>query len=478
MRAPQRSVFEMRSVSAAFDTHDESAPILKMAERPDWALFRSVEGLCQKAGVPASNLRKLVLKEITDNALDAGGHVRVGEVDGHYFVADDGPGINGTPEEIADLFSIRRPMRSSKLWRLPQRGALGNGLRVVAGAVLASEGSLVVATRNQRIALRPESDGSTTVIEVTPAESTGTRIEIRLGGALPPDRKSLAWARAADAMAHQGNSYEGKASPFWYDPVQFHEVLLAYGSQPLRGLIAAQLDGCSGGKAGEIVSAAGLDRATCASINLSQATTLLEIARKAARKVSPERIGCVGRDAFAGYKHVLEHGTALMGSQNPKAEIPFVVEAWATKIAKKGDFEVAIFVNRTPITGEINAFRDVDKDLALRGCGLNHYFKGVPTKGEFDIQLNILTPYCPVTSDGKAPNLRPFVEEIGVASLLWRRPRRRNAPHPGKSTYPRKMSSSKTSTPSLRRLAADSALTDGSFFTGCGRLCGRKLAKN
>ena len=47
-------------------------------------------------------------------------------------------------------------MRSSKLLRLPQRGALGNGLRVVAGAVLASAGSLVVITRNKRIELRPQ----------------------------------------------------------------------------------------------------------------------------------------------------------------------------------------------------------------------------------------------------------------------------------------------------------------------------------
>ena len=38
-------------------------------------------------------------------------------------------------------------MVSTKLLRLPSRGALGNGLRVVAGAVLASEGSLVVMAR-------------------------------------------------------------------------------------------------------------------------------------------------------------------------------------------------------------------------------------------------------------------------------------------------------------------------------------------
>ena len=113
-------------------------------EREDWTLFRSLSTLSQKAGVPVHLLPRLVLKELADNALDAGGTVRVGPLDaGGWYVEDDGPGIAGEPADIARLFSIRRPLVSSKLLRLPTRGALGNGLRVVAGAVLASSGRLV-----------------------------------------------------------------------------------------------------------------------------------------------------------------------------------------------------------------------------------------------------------------------------------------------------------------------------------------------
>jgi hypothetical protein len=116
----------------------------------------AVDGLQQRAGVPASKLRRLVLKELADNGLDNSKKVNIGTLpSGGYFVEDDGPGIDGTPEEIAELFSIARPMISTKLLRLPQRGALGNGLRVVAGAVLASDGTLVVTTRDRRIVLRP-----------------------------------------------------------------------------------------------------------------------------------------------------------------------------------------------------------------------------------------------------------------------------------------------------------------------------------
>jgi hypothetical protein len=187
-----------------------------MAERPDWTLFRSIEGLCQKAGVPNRSLRRLVMKEIGDNALDTGADIRFGLVDADspdlFFVEDDGPGLDGTPEEIASLFSISRPLRSSKLLRLPQRGALGNGLRVAAGAVLASQGSLAVITRNRRIVLRPRRTGpppsSRSPRSITPSAPASRSDSVRryqtmaipsLGSPLPP--ASPATARAMTAKA-------------------------------------------------------------------------------------------------------------------------------------------------------------------------------------------------------------------------------------------------------------------------------------
>jgi hypothetical protein len=85
-------------------------------EREDWTLFRTVEGLQQKAGVPATRLRRLVLKEIADNALDTNTGIETGQIDGHgFYVADTGPGIDGAPEDIARLFSIAPYALSSVL---------------------------------------------------------------------------------------------------------------------------------------------------------------------------------------------------------------------------------------------------------------------------------------------------------------------------------------------------------------------------
>jgi signal transduction histidine kinase len=210
----------------------QDAPQILKFQREDWWLFRTLDGLQQRAGVPKSKLRRLVLKELADNGLDAGAKVRVGENEGGFFVEDDGPGID--PDKVADLFSISRPMASSKLWRLPTRGALGNGLRVVAGAVLASQGKLTVMTRNRRIELRPERDGSTTVTKITPVDfPVGTRVEISFGKDLPEDSSALSWARAA--IDFGGKSYNGKTSPWWYDAAAFHELLSAAGLAPGAG---------------------------------------------------------------------------------------------------------------------------------------------------------------------------------------------------------------------------------------------------
>ena len=147
------------------------------------------------------------------------------------------------PDEVASLFSIARPMVSTKLWRLPTRGALGNGLRVVAGGVLASGGSLTVITRNRRIELRPERDGTTTVVSNEagrlparhprrdqPRHAAG-RSQTRSDGRGSPSRC------AASPTA-------GSTSPHWYDAATFHELLYASGDRLVRDLIA-NLDGCS-----------------------------------------------------------------------------------------------------------------------------------------------------------------------------------------------------------------------------------------
>jgi Topoisomerase 6 subunit A/Spo11, Toprim domain len=95
---------------------------------------------------------------------------------------------------------------------------------------------------------------------------------------------------------------------------------------------------------------------------------------------------------------------------------------------QKGDIKFDMLVNRTPITGEISAYRNSEKKISVTGCGLGHYFDGTPTKGGYEVAVNITTPYCPITSDGKAPNLRPFIGAIADAVTAASKKAQRAAP--------------------------------------------------
>jgi hypothetical protein len=92
------------------------------------------------------------------------------------------------------------------------------------------------------------------------------------------------------------------------------------------------------------------------------------------------------------------------------AEIPFVVEAWS-KEKTAGETALTVLVNRTPVTGEIEAARD-KRDINAFGCGLADTIAQAPKDAEFSIWLSVITPYMPIVSDGKEPDLGPFYSQI------------------------------------------------------------------
>jgi hypothetical protein len=196
----------------------------------------------------------------------------------------------------------------------------------------------------------------------------------------------------------------------WYDTPTFHELLDATGDRPVRELIA-QLDGCTGGKAGEIVATAGLNRATCNSVTRDQAERLLLAAREQAKQVNPKRLGAIGPDLYSGAAYACAHGSVVFGVR-PKAAIPFAVEAWAAPT--DGNTHLSASINRTPVTGGIYAARD-KKNIEAFGCGLGDKVAEAPKHAQFIAHLNVITPYCPITSDGKEPDFNPFLDQIREA---------------------------------------------------------------
>ncbi|HMB05773.1 MAG TPA: hypothetical protein VKP69_18810, partial [Isosphaeraceae bacterium] len=365
--------------------------------------------LGQKAGVPSARLPRLVAKELADNALDASGSCRVGLLDGNgFWVEDDGDGIPGEDRAVASLFSINRPLASSKILRRPSRGALGNGLRVVTGAILASAGTLHVSTRGRTLELRPQVEtGETLALTAGDYPARGTRVEVRFGPPLRVDRDTLAWARHALLLARGGPRYAGKTSPHWYDGDAFYELLQASGRRTVRELIA-EFDGCAEPKAGKI--AGPFKKRLARNLHRVEADRLLKEAQGHARVVKPNRLGCVGPIAGLPSGYAKSEGELLVHTDRDgsKTVVPILLEAWAEV---RDEAQVVVCVNRTPVAAEIDAFHEKGT-LILSGCGLNHGFK-VGRKSPL-LVLNVETPYMPITSDGKAPDLRPILGDIAT----------------------------------------------------------------
>jgi hypothetical protein len=376
-------------------------------EREDWTLFRSVATLGQKAGIRTELIPRLVVKELADNALDAVGACQVGLLDGNgFWVEDDGDGIPGDDNAIARLFSINRPLVSSKVLRRPTRGALGNGLRVVAGAVLASRGTLQVTTGGRLLRLLPQDDTGDTLAErIGASNRRGTRVEVRLGPSLRLDDSVLNWAQTATWLAGGGKTYEGRSSPHWYDADAFYELLQAARSQTVRDLIAS-LEGCAEPKAGKICSLF-KGRLAC-ELDRSEASRLLAAAQAQARRVQPDRLGAIGRDDLLGdgyscFKGFLDPGATHDG---PRASIPCVIEVWAMRNQEP---LIELAINRTPAPVELRAYHE-KTDLSIFGCELRH--KMTVGRKPVATMLHITTPYMPITSDGKTPNLLPYKDVI------------------------------------------------------------------
>ena len=122
----------------------KTAPILY--ERADWKLFLDPRTLPQKAGCEPDQIGRVVLKELVDNALDCGAsEVTLTGDARRCTVSDNSPGLAAT--DMLRVFAVNRELVSSKLVRRPTRGMLGNGLRVVMGAVAALGGTISVTTR-------------------------------------------------------------------------------------------------------------------------------------------------------------------------------------------------------------------------------------------------------------------------------------------------------------------------------------------
>jgi hypothetical protein len=294
-------------------------------EREDWSLFLDEATLPQKAGCYPGDLRKIILKEVVDNALDTGANVTLWHTDNFWIISDDGPGLD--PERIPEIFCVNRALLSTKLKRLPLRGMLGNGLRVVMGATAAFPGaSITVETRGHRLDLAVDRATGFTIVNVDEsiAEDPGLTIRLSLGGPVNEDDSLL--ARTSILFAKCGTTYNGPSSPWWYGPRDLERMFahVVPDSSTVESVI-----GDLGFPYSDTRIAKSLPRADIEAI-------LIEL-RSKHRQINPDQLGFIGvLSTYSGYS--IKTGLTTIQSG---AQIPYSVEAWAncTKSDTKGSGE-------------------------------------------------------------------------------------------------------------------------------------------
>jgi hypothetical protein len=376
-------------------------------ERQDWSLFLDPATLPQKAGCQPRNLRQLVVRELVDNALDAGAKATL-QMDGvGWIVADDGPGI--APADVPRLFAVRRPLLSSKLIRLPLRGMLGNGLRVVVGAVAASQGSLVVETRGRRLVLAVDcATGTTIVTDDQPIPPTpGLVVRITLGPALPSyTGRDDKLAREAIHIASYGNNYVGPSSPWWYSPKNLHQLMQLV--TPTNTTVAAL---------GQALGFNIDDARVARDLDLDAAGEILKKLRESSAPVLPDKLGAIGPGAYTWRGDELSYARRTGFTRERDTEIPYVAECWAHCIRSehRGDCSAraSLLLNRTPSSAIIHPTSGYGT-LILNTCGMHR--EVTAHAGDYDVTISIITPYIELATDGKEPSLSPFGD--GIAAVV------------------------------------------------------------
>jgi hypothetical protein len=398
------------------ESPDRQRPLL--FAREDWSLYTSLATLPQRAGVPAAELPRLVVKELVDNALDAADAAgRPGAVEisidkhGNLIVRDQGTGIvDATPNRLAALFCVARLMLSSKLLRRPTRGAVGNGLRVCLGFLTAVRGRLIVDTGNIRVELVPEIDGTSRIVSTEPiAPIVGVTLTAGADNA-PFTREHLAWAEDAIELARQSGkaSFIGRPSSHWLDLNHFRVLLrAAVGDISVRQFLG-ELDGCTGSKAQSRIAARFLRR-PAASLDATEAAELLAAAQSATKPPKPKALCPLGRDAVVSAGYAIAEGMFAEGEHAPRAKIPFLVECWADGFFPKEQEDrltSGIYMNRTralaPCTGSV---WHGQLSLTLSGTAIRAQ---VPAGPHYRIVINITSPMFRLISDAKTPDCLPF----------------------------------------------------------------------
>jgi hypothetical protein len=205
-------------------------------ECADWRDFLDLSELSRKAGCKPEDRQRVVAKEAADNGCDAGTEVTITpwkdpQNNLGLCVTNNGSAID--PQSVAEIYSPNRNRYSTKRIRRVLRGILGNGARVIGGAVGASGGMMIAETRDHRLTLSLDRKTGKMLVaaDETIPEKPGFRLYFSLGPTLPFRETDFDLATETIRLRSHGQGYDGPSSPWWYGPGDFFRLAQEVTSQ-------------------------------------------------------------------------------------------------------------------------------------------------------------------------------------------------------------------------------------------------------
>ena len=358
-------------------------------EQQDWLRFLTSDGLAEKAGCPPSDFDKMVVKEFADNAADIGGFgYDVDEDEKTISIWNGGNGLSGA--DIDRLFDIKRPLRSSKHWRRGQRGALGNGIRVaLAGCRLCNIDLTIISSCKQHHIKLLDNGDTVITTQDTDISDVGTRIVL----GFPDDkmfRKSryLSFLNVA-VMTQEKTVITGKPLASWFKEEDINVLVQSLPDVPLGDFI------------GEFNVKGDLEIEDL-TVGVQEIPTaeLVGILRTSEGK---SKVNPIGEEIFKGFYKKIE-GIYKDGD----ARLPFIIEAWARATPcdrDAGDHTIHVITNRTFTLRQASLEVNSGRLKLISGGYYSTHNKQINRSHSYTVTLSVSSPYIPIISSGKEPNL-------------------------------------------------------------------------
>jgi hypothetical protein len=281
---------------------------------------------------------------------------------------------------------------------------------VCLGYLTATGGKLIIETGNIRVTLRPDVDGSSTIISSEKIDKPDGLTLTAIAGDQPFTESHLSWALDSIALAQRSGepSFAGRPSPHWLDLDHFRVLLKsAVGNVSVRHFLG-QLDGCTGSRPQSRIAAKFLRR-DAVSLDAEEAAELLTAAQAAVKAPKAKVLRPLGSGAVVSAAYAIADGSFTEGAHEPCATIPFIVECWADAFFPREQQDPvtgALYMNRTrAIVSFAGTVWHSRIDITIGSASIR---APVPAGPHYSIEIAITSPMFRLTSDGKQADLLPF----------------------------------------------------------------------